>query len=77
MAIGIILQLLTTTVGASAVYIISQKKPWYKYGYVVGLFSQILWLSLFLHYKQYVMLIQILLYGYVWYSGLRNHFGDK
>lgn len=71
---GIILQLVTQIVGASAIYIISRKAPYYRYGYAVGLCSQALWLSLFLYFKQYFMLPSVLLYGYVWYSGLRNHF---
>ncbi|HDY88526.1 MAG TPA: hypothetical protein ENH82_10515 [bacterium] len=74
---GIILQLATAIMGASAVFIVGRKQQWYKYGYIVGLCSQVLWLSLFLYFKQYFMLPSILLYSYVWYSGLKNHFWRK
>lgn len=76
MTLGIFLQISTTIVGASAVYIVGRKKWWYKYGYAVGICSQVLWLSLFLYYQQYFMLPQILLYGYSWVTGFRNHFWE-
>lgn len=74
MNLGIFLQISVTVIGASAVFMVGRKKRWYKYGYVVGMCSQILWLALFLYYQQYFMLPQILLYGSSWYLGYRSHF---
>lgn len=74
---GIILQILTGTFGAVAVWMISRKADWARYGYILGFISQFFWLALFFHYKQYFMIPTLLIYGYAWCSGFYLHWIKK
>ena len=71
-------QIFTLITGPLAIFLVALKnKRIAKYGYVVGLISQIFWFFLFLQSGQTLMHLLVAVYAGVWIMGISNHFGDN
>jgi len=71
--IGALLQISTAILGSAAVIVVAQKKPWFKWGFLLGTLATPCWVALELYYHQYWLLPTNILYAYGWWVGLRNH----
>ena len=71
-------QILLVITGPLAIFLVALKnKRIAKYGYVVGLISQIFWFFLFLQSGQTMMHLLVAVYASIWIYGISNHFGDN
>jgi hypothetical protein len=67
-----IIQILLFTSSALAMWLITRKESWSKYGYIVGLCSQPFWLySSFVH-EQWGIFALGIFYLYSWVQGIFN-----
>jgi len=72
--LSIILQICVCITGPAAIWLAGRTdRRINKWGYVVGLVSQVFWAGLFIVDHQYVMLLVDAIYTWVWYVGFRNH----
>ena len=74
---SILLQIIILVLGISAVLIVGRPEDWKKWGFVVGLVSQIFWAILFIESKQYFMIIGVVFYSIVWLIGFVNNIKVK
>jgi len=70
-------QIMILILGAGAVWLVSQKKSYKKYGYILGLLGQPFWLYTTITNKQLGMFILTLFYIYSWSLGVYNYFIKK
>jgi len=69
-----ILQILICVSGPTAIYLAGRTDHKInRWGYVVGLVSQVFWAGLFIVDHQFIMLFVDAIYTWVWYLGFRNH----
>lgn len=72
--LSIILQILVCVTGPLAIYLAGRTEHKInRWGYVVGLISQVFWAGLFIVDCQYLMLLVDALYTWVWVLGFRNN----
>lgn len=70
-------QIMILIFSASAIWLVSQKKDYKKWGYVLGLLGQPFWLYTTIVNKQTGMFILTLFYIYSWSIGFYNYFIKK
>jgi len=72
--ISVVLQILICVTGPLAVWLVGKTDHKIsKWGYVVGLVSQVFWAALFITDHQYIMLLVDVIYTWVWLIGFRNN----
>lgn len=59
--------------GGMAVFCVSRKDRFKKYGYIFGLCSQPFWVYTSIQNKQWGILILTFWYSYNWYKGIKNY----
>ena len=75
---SLIWQMYTLILGPLAVFMVGMKnRKIAKYGYVVGLVSQVGWAGLFFLADTPLMHIAVIIYTGFWIFGISNHFGDN
>jgi hypothetical protein len=63
--------------GASAIWLVSRKENWKKWGYILGLLAQPFWLYSTFTDKQWGMFCLSLFYTYSWIQGIYNYWIKK
>lgn len=72
--LSIALQVLICVTGPLAIWLAGKTDHKVsKWGYVVGLVSQVFWAGLFVVDHQFIMLLVDAIYTWVWWLGFRNH----
>jgi len=69
----IICQVGVVTFGCAAIWFVSRKERWSRWGYILGLFSQPVWFYTFGKHKQWGMLLLSVWYLYSWSQGVWNY----
>lgn len=59
----------------AAIWIVARREPWAKWGWVLGLAGQPLWLWSTWHTQQWGMFLLSVFYTWAWISGIRANFG--
>lgn len=72
-----LLQILIVVFSGSAIWFVNQDKPWAKWGNVLGLIGQPLWLFTTYQNEQWGMLTLTIFYIYCWAQGVYNKFIKK
>jgi hypothetical protein len=68
-----ILQIIIVFLSASAIFMISRKENWSKWGYLVGLIGQPFWLYSTYHSEQWGIFLLSMFYIYSWGTGVYNY----
>jgi hypothetical protein len=63
--------------GCSAIWLVSRREKWKRWGYIVGLCSQPFWLYTSFINKQYGIFALSLFYTYSWMQGIYNYWIKK
>jgi hypothetical protein len=66
-------QLMIALLGGSAIWLISRREAWSRWGYVLGLASQPFWFYSSIRAKQWGILALACWYTYAWGQGIKNH----
>lgn len=74
---NIVLQILITLFGISAICLLSLKHKVQRYGFMVGLVSDVLWIWWTLLTGNYVFLVFIAARSICYINGIYNYFGRK
>lgn len=72
-----ICQWVVMIMGAVTIWFLAQKKPWMRWGYVIGLLSEPFWMITTYYSKQYGIMVLTLIYGFCYALGIRNYFLRK
>lgn len=70
-------QILIFITGVPAIYLVSRKDKWQKYGYIFGLMGQPIWVYITLTQAQYGMFALTVVYTFSWINGVYNHWIKK
>lgn len=71
--LDLISQILATVLGGVAIWLVSRKEHWKRWGYIVGLFSQPFWFITLVINKQYILIGLCCWYTYSWAQGIWNY----
>jgi hypothetical protein len=63
--------------GAPAIYLVSRKDHWHRWGYILGLCSMPFWLYSSWHARQWGILALSFWYAYSWGNGIYNYWIKK
>jgi hypothetical protein len=66
-------QCLIFLLSGSAVWILAQRKPWSKWGYLLGLSSEPFWLYSAVKAQQWGVVALTVWFAYSWLTGIHNH----
>lgn len=72
-----IIQILIFTLSALAMFLITRKESWSKYGYIIGLISQPFWLWTSYEHSQWGIFALGIFYCYTWIQGIYNFIVKK
>ena len=75
--INTICQILIVVLGMTSIWFLAQKKPWARWGYVLGLLAEPFWLYTAWVNKQWGVVFLVFWYTYAFSLGIFNHFGGK
>lgn len=67
------IQIIIFVISSSAVWLVSRKEEWSKWGYVLGLIGQPFWFITTIHNEQWGMVLLCLFYTYSWAQGIWFH----
>jgi hypothetical protein len=73
----IICQIIIFIFGGSAVWLISRKEKWSRWGYIIGFFGQPFWIISSIQSKQWGILLLSIWYEYAWLQGIWNFWIKK
>jgi hypothetical protein len=59
--------------GASAIWLVSRKEKWNRWGYILGMCGQPFWIYTTIQNEQWGILIMTLVYAYSWAQGIWNY----
>lgn len=71
--INIIIQCFIIFFSASAIWFVTRKEDWKRYGYILGLCSQPFWIYTSIIHEQYGILLLSVFYTYSWCQGIYNY----
>lgn len=71
--IDIICQTFIVFFGCGAIWLVSRKETWRRWGYILGLMSQPFWFVETIQYQQWGMLLLSCWYTYSWGQGIYNY----
>ena len=77
MQIDAINQALIVVFGGLAVWLVSQPKPWRRWGYILGLCSQPFWMYTTIAHKQWGLMLLSGWYTYAWGEGVWHYWIKK
>lgn len=60
--------------GTVTIWVLAQKKPWAKWGFVVGLIAEPFWLYTAWTTKQWGIVAMVFVYAICYIIGIRNYF---
>jgi nicotinamide riboside transporter PnuC len=63
--------------GCSAIWLVSRKEEWKRWGYILGLLGQPFWFYSAWENKQYGIMILTAFYTYSWSQGIYNYWIKK
>jgi len=66
----IISQVMLFICGAGAIWLVSRKEDWKRWGYIVGMCGQPFWLITAWHNQQWGIIVLTLFYAYSWGQGI-------
>jgi hypothetical protein len=69
----IICQVWITIFGASAIWFVSRREHWKRWGYILGMLSQPAWVYTTILHEQYGILVLSFWYTYSWGQGIYNY----
>ncbi len=69
----LIIQIIIFVTSASAIWLVSSKKHWRRWGYIIGLVGQPFWLYSTFVEKQWGIFLLALFYMYSWGQGVWNY----
>ena len=72
-----IIQVLILILSASAIWLVSQKSKWSRWGHIVGLAAQPLWALTTIQNEQWGLFVLTLFYSYCWSMGIYNYWIKK
>jgi nicotinamide riboside transporter PnuC len=70
-AMGIV-QISIFVLGATAIWFVSRRERWSRWGYIIGLISQPFWLYTTIKNQQWGMVALSVWYTYSWFQGIWN-----
>ena len=68
-----IVQIAIMVFGASAIWLVSRKETWKRWGYILGLLGQPFWIYESYTNEQWGILAMTLFYAYSWTQGILNY----
>ncbi len=68
-----VIQAAITLLSGAAIWLVSRKEHWRRWGYILGLLSQPLWLYVTYEAKQWGMFTLSVWYTYSWIQGVWNY----
>lgn len=73
----IIIQTFIVLFSASAVWFVSRKEKWRRWGYILGLCGEPFWFYSLYHTKQWGIMVLCVWYAYSWGQGVYNFWIKK
>lgn len=73
----VLIQIFIVLTSAGAIWLINQKKPWARWGSVIGLVGQPLWLYTSFQAEQWGVFTLTIFYMFSWSQGIYNNFYVK
>ncbi len=70
-------QLMIVLLGCSAIWFVSRKEQWKKWGYILGLCSQPFWFYTSISNEQWGIVALSCFYSYSWMMGIYNYWVKK
>jgi hypothetical protein len=71
--LDIISQFMIALCGCSAIWLVSRREHWKRWGYIIGLVGQPFWLYTSLYNDQWGIFALSLWYAYAWCQGIYNY----
>lgn len=72
-----IIQILILILSAGAIFLVSRTDQYSKYGHILGLVGQPLWMYTTIKNEQWGLVLLTLFYTYCWGMGIYNHWYKK
>ena len=70
-------QIMLFVFGASAIWFVSRKEDWKRWGYILGLCGQPFWFYSAYQTEQWGIAVLTLFYTYAWIQGIYNYWIKK
>ena len=75
--IELINQIMLVTLGPTVIWFLAQKKPWMRWGYILGLCSEPFWLGTSIINRQWGLFILTIVYTVCYCIGVYNYWIKK
>ena len=72
-----LVQLVIVLTGCSAIFMVSRKESWSKYGYIVGLLGQPAWFYIGISNRNWGIVLLTIVYTFSWSQGIYFNFIKK
>lgn len=73
MTFDTISQICIALLGGAAIWFLSRREEWKRWGHIIGLCSQPFWFYTTIHHRQWGLFVLSLWYTYSWCQGIWNY----